>query len=74
MKSIITFIVGVLTFIFCIKGANKIIHLICSGIQNSDLHTITIIVLWLVCLGGIITISLLISYLVSGLINIILGK
>jgi hypothetical protein len=68
MKYIIALIVGIITFYFSFSGANNLIHYVCEGIIDPSLHAVMVIVLWIICFGLVLKVSLIGSLFVMSLI------
>lgn len=68
MKYIIALIVGILTFYFSFSGANNLIHIVCQGIIDPSLHAVMVIVLWIICFGLVLKVSLIGSMIIMSLI------
>jgi len=73
MKYIIALIIGILVFYSSFSGANNIIHWICQGITDQSLHQVMVIVLWIICFGLVLKVSLIGAIIVMSLITSI-GK
>jgi len=71
MKFIIALILGIVSFYYSFSGANYLIHYVCQNIIDTSLHSVMVIVLWVVCFGLILKVSLFGSIMVM---QIIVGK
>ena len=74
MKTLISLLIGLLTFFFTLGLANKLIHWITSPIQSHDLQVVLVIVLWLICFSAVLSISILLGALVTTILRHLLGK
>jgi hypothetical protein len=69
MKYIIAFIVVILAIYFTFSGANNLIHIVCQGIIDPSLHAVMVIVLWIICFGLVLKVSLFGAILIMSLIT-----
>jgi len=68
MKYIIALIVGILAIYYSFSGANNLIHYVCQGIIDPSLHAVMVIVLWIICFGVVLKVSLIGSMIIMSLI------
>lgn len=69
MKTIISLVVGILTFILCIWGGAGLINWITGGFTDMNWRTAVRIILWLCFGGGIIVFSIAVATAIGTIIS-----